>query len=365
VCAEAFPALAAPAWVAAADDAGEAVKFVGQAGVVCDTERVYAIGTLGGQTRVLAYRRRDGVCLWSAGAAALEASSWSSPAVDSKNGSVVVATGMFLVAFDAASGAVRWETELRRPVVNASPLVTGDRAGSDRAFITDSDGFGGSALLYCVNVDAFDSAANPFAPGEVVWTVGIGSASGSTPAYADGVVFLAGAGDGGVGAGRVMAFDAGAAEEPVPLWTFENVKSAGFFGGVGVSGGAVYAASYAFTGGRTSANLVKLDAATGVMAWSVGCNRTDSTPVAFGDRVVVSGGIGGFGSLPTVQVFRDLGASAEMEWDSAAATWQDLDHDGVIETGEYTPMGGWTHQPVVGAAGAARQAGGITQGGGQ
>lgn len=72
------------------------------------------------------------------------------------------------------------------------------------------------------------------------------------------------------------------------------------------------AASYSFTGGRTSANLVKLDALTGVMSWSVGCNRTASVPVYVeGGRVVVAGGLDGFGSIPTLQLFDDLGTSGD------------------------------------------------------
>jgi outer membrane protein assembly factor BamB len=347
------PSLAAPAWVASVDESGREIEFIGQAGVVCDAQRVYAVGRVDGESRVLAFAREDGACVWSAPAPQPHASSWSTPALDAGNGAVLVGLGESLIALDHATGAARWQAALQRPVVNASPLVTTDLGPADRAFITDSDGFGDSARLYCVNVDAFDAGANPYQLGEVVWSAAIGSAAGSTPAYSAGLVYIATAGPGGFGAGTVMAFDASSVSEPQPLWTFENVKDAGFFGGIAVAGGAVYTASYAFSGGRSSANLVRLDAATGTMAWSAGCNRTDSTPVVIGDgRIVVSGGIAGFGTLPTVQLFIDHGDSAEMLWDSAAATWQDADANGTIDPGEYVPMGGWMHQPLVGSPGS-------------
>lgn len=350
----ALPSIEAPTWLATTDENGAAAAFIGQAGVACDEDRVYALGRVGGSPVVLAFRRADGACEWSAPAEMPQVSSWATPAVDVEHGTVLVGAGSTLRAYDGASGAVKWSAALARPIVNASPLVTKDRGAVDRAFITDYDGFGDGARLYCVNVDGFDAGANPYQPGEVVWSAGIGSASGSTPAYDGERVFVATAGSGGIGAGWIMAFDAGAEEEPPRLWTLENVKAAGFHGGVCVAGGAVYAASYAFAGGRQSANVVKVDARTGGLVWSAGCNRTDATPAVVGDRVVVSGGIGGFGSVPTVQAFRDLGSSAEMLWDSASATWEDTDHDGKIDAGEYTPMGGWTHQPVVSVSGGGQ-----------
>jgi outer membrane protein assembly factor BamB len=363
-----FPSLVAPAWVASLDNQGRLVQFVGQSGVVCDPERVYALGETEGISYLLAYRKEDGGCVWTAPVPDPHVSSWSTPAVDEVNGAVLVGAGRRLITLDAATGMERWSVELEQPVVNASPLVTDDRGPADRVFITDYDGFGDNARLYCVNVDAFEAQTNPYEPGREVWSVGIGSAAGSTPAYADGVVYVVTAGPGGFGAGRVLAFDAGATAEPSPLWEFTNVKAVGFHGGVSVVDGAVYAASYSYFGGRTSANLVKLDAATGALAWSVGCNRTDTTPVVTTDgRVVVSGGLAGFGSLPTLQLFRDDGDSATMVWDSASATWDDVDGDGSIGGGEYLPIGGWTHQPVLSTAngGAVLLAGAIPTGGEQ
>jgi outer membrane protein assembly factor BamB len=342
--------LASVRWLRADDGNGNPIAFIGQAGVVTDGSHVYAVGRVNSAYRLFAIRISDGGIEWSQPVPAPYADSWSTPACDPPNGTVLVAAGRMLSAFDAATGAPRWQAPLARSVVNASPLVTTDRGPADRAFITDYDGLGGDASLYCINLDPL-SASNPFQPGQVLWSVPIGGSSGSTPAYSGGTVFVASVTDEtGLGPGRILAFDAGATAAPAPLWIADNPTGLPFFGGVSVSGGAVYAASYAFAGGQTAANLIKLDAATGALLWSTPCNRTDSTPIPLGDgRIVLCGGVIGFGSAPSIQLLHDDGASATMLWDTALDTWQDLNHNALMDPGEYLLVGGWTHLPLFAA----------------
>jgi len=112
---------------------------------------------------------------------------------------------------------------------------------------------------------------------------------------------------------------------------------------------AVYAASYAFYGGTTSANLMKIEANSGAVQWSVDANRTSAAPVVLGDgRVVLSTGLNGYGSVPAIQVFRDLQSSATLAWDSSLATWVDANANGLRDQGEFTSVGGWSNQIAVG-----------------
>jgi hypothetical protein len=110
----------------------------------------------------------------------------------------------------------------------------------------------------------------------------------------------------------------------------------------------VYAASYSLSGGQLAANLVKLDAATGAQLWSTPCNRTDSTPIPLpGNQVLLSSGIRGYGSAPSLELFADTGGSATLLWDSALDTWSDTNGNGVIDPGESLAVGSWTYQPIV------------------
>jgi outer membrane protein assembly factor BamB len=336
-------------WLAYHDPSGQAIAFVGQSGVVVEGARVYALGKSGGVDRLYAIRRDDGEVVWGAPVDPPYLGSWSTPAIDQGNGAVIGASGSAIRAFDRLTGAPRWQTPLPRPVVNASPLVTGEMGNRDRVFITDYDGFGASGRLHCINADPFDAALNPWQPGEIVWSVVLGGTSGNTPAWRAGVVYVASASDeSGLSGGMIRAFDAGATGPPPPLWEFENPAGSGFFGGVCVhaegTGVFVYGASYAFSGGQTAGRLVKVDALDGSLVWAVPCNRTSATPIPLGDgRIVLSGGTLGFGSMPSVELFADDGL---LLWDTALETWQDVNSNGVMEVGEFLLVGGWTHQPA-------------------
>ena len=350
-----------PAWILDQTDSGDPITFDLPTGVAADGARVYAVGLVDDDDALIAADRTDGSVAWTAPLVFGPASdSWSSPAVDTSNGTVLLAVDFDLLAFDAGTGAELWDCPLYNEVVNASPAVTGDLGPSDRAFIVDYDPnllFGGG-WLYCVNVDPFDAVLNPYQPGDIVWEAQLGGTSGNSPAYRNGVVFVSDTGTGGSTPGRIYAFDATATTTAPPLWTFTNTKNTGFYGGVAVreQGGqtSVYAASYSFYGGQTSANLVKLDATSGGLAWSVDSNRTDAVPIPMsGGRVVLSTGLisppgfPSYGTRPAVQLFRDHGSWAELEWDTTLATWDDTNHDGTIDDGEFLSLGGWTHQPVV------------------
>jgi hypothetical protein len=334
-------------WVAAEDELGRPISFDGQSGPVTRGERVYVLGRSGGQSRLFCVHAVTGLVAWGAPVPAGLFESWASPSIDAGNGTVLVAAGKYLTAIDATTGGQVWQRELDRNTAGAVPAVTTDRGAHDRAFITDYDGFGGSGKLYCVNVDAM-SPGNPYQPGDVVWSVVLGTTGANTPAYVDGVVYVASVSDAtGTSPGIVRAFDAAATTPPPPLWTFVNTIGEGFFGGVGVSLSAVYAASYAFAGGQFAANLVKLDRETGALRWSAACNRTDAIPVVLPDgSVVVSGGIPGFGSIPSLQRFRDDGSAGTLLWDSAIDSWFDANANQQMDPGEYIDVGGWTVQPA-------------------
>ncbi len=364
--------ISSPTWTFAADTSGNAITFVGQSGPVVSRDIVLAVGSITvasqKQYKLWAIDRRTGLQKWSASIAAPAFDSWSSPAIDLRTNTAVVASGSTVAAFDLTSGVVKWQTTLAAPIVNASPLLTsghgvGAQGGqwhgglglANRIFVTEYDGFGTDGSLTCINSDPYHAGANPHQPGAVLWSVPIGGSSGNTPAFANGMVYVATLGRSGFGAGQILAFRADATAARDPVWAFDNVIEEGFFGGVCVvpssnatnAPASIFAVSYAFSGARTSSNLVKLDAATGALRWSVGCNRTSATPIALPDgRIILSGGIRGFGSVPTIQVFKDQGTSATLLWDSAAATWVDTNGNGIMDLGEYTVLGGWSMQPA-------------------
>ena len=337
------------------DADGDPITFVGQSMPVTDAAHVYVLGASNGQAKIYAANRGDGSIAWESPIPAPFFDSFSSPTLDEANNAVVVASGFDVIAFDCSNGAEQWRTTLAMDIVNASPAITDDLGDADRLFITDYDGFGFvGGNLYCINVDPFDAATNPWQPGDIVWTVAMGDAtSGNSPAYHDGVVYAASAGGFfGRQPGKIRAWDATATTSPPALWTFTNSISEGFYGGVSVvddgSDTYVYGATYAFFGGLESANLVKINATTGQLAWSHPCNRTQSIPIPTGDgRVLLSTGYPGDGSVPSLQCFDDHGTHASLRWCTALSTWDDTNSNGFLELGEFLLMGGWTHQPIV------------------
>ncbi len=287
--------------------------------------------------RLIAFASSNGAREWDVDLVADVNSAWTSPVVDSRNQRVMVCVNRTVYAFDAYSGAPVWQTLLAKPVVSASPLVTTDLekngVPANRAFITDYTGFASGGSLLALNVDPRDAVNNPYDPGQVVWSASLDRTIGNSPAYEDGVVYACGVN------GRFKALEAidGSLIWQTDVSLAGYPPSSGFYGGVSVRDGGVFAAIYSFYGGENNSALFKLRASDGLLLWSTPCERTNSVPVVRADgRIYLCGGIAGdFGSFNKIQAFQDHGSSATMLWDTHAAS------GGALE------LGGWTHQPVL------------------
>ncbi len=356
-----IPTLTSPTWIASGDGTTTYIP-IAQTGLIVDRQQVYTLATnpaQPGSSFAVAYDRITGSFNWATPIPSPLLDSWSTPAIDIQHQQLIIAIGNQLIAIDAATGTQNWSTLINGIVVNASPVITSDLGHNDRAFITNYSLGGGSASkLTCINTDPFHATNNPFQPGEIVWQASlIGDSSGNTPAYTNGTVFLATASGSGSQAGLIHAFDATAMTAPSPLWTFSNTINAGFFSGVSIAKGHVYASSYSFSGLQFNSNTVKVNTYTGQLAWSVPTNRTDATPIVLpsGD-VIVSGGVPisssvalpFFGTLPSIQYIDETnGNSASVLWDSATDTLDDTNNNGYWDRGEsFLSLGGWTHQPI-------------------
>ncbi len=343
------PALLHTTWATTTDLNGEQLIFEGPSAPAGFDGRVYGYAKqltngIFTTSKLVAIDAACGDVVFESPLARGQFDSWSAPAVDAIHRTVIIGSGASLYAIDADDGSIVWETALLRTVVNASALIVGPN-NQRRIFITDFDGFGQSASLYFVNASAFDAVENPFQPGEIIWTESIGGASGATPAFTDdGLVVLAGINAPtdapGITNGHISVYDPAAPAGNRLAWRFQlssiGVVNEGFFGGVTINDGFVYAASYDINGSGNNSNLIKLDATDGSLAWSVACERTNAIPiVGDNDRVYISAGLDGFGSTPKVQAFDDLGASAALAWDTA------------VDSGFTLSVGGWTHQPVL------------------
>jgi len=344
-----------PRWVLSQTASGDPIQFVGPAGVAATTlphPRVFTAGVITGQTRAIAVDAETGEIVWTTPIPAFIFDSWASPTIDPTGGVVLYASGSSLTALRMTDGSLAWQANLNGPPVNVSPVVTRNLGARNRAFVSDYGGFGGPSWLYCINVAPHHPTFNPFEPGEIVWAAYIGSSTGGTPAYLDGVVYVCSTGTDFSGYGEIRAFNAKATEESEPIWTFTNPIAEGFFSGLTIretpGGPFIYAATYAFYGQLDSANLVKVHARTGQLAWSVPSNRTDSIPIVLDDgRVVLSTGIQGFGSVPMIQMFQDHTTHATQLWNTAQDTWNDLNNNGQLDPGEFLLVGGWTTHPIL------------------
>ncbi len=333
--------LSAKLWTCGVNGGGEPIAFEGPSSPVVFNGRVYAnarvySGATHSQNKLVCIDTATGHLEFETPIARAVSNSWSSPAVDARHGTVLIGSGNTVHAIDAASGGVTWATPLLRNIVNASPAIADDLEFG-RAFITDFDGAGTGGSLYCLNTSPYDAADNPYEPGEIVWIEPLGGTSGNSPAYVEGVVYVASVtstdSPGYPDVGQVYAFDVNAPESQRRRWSIGIGE--GFFGGVTVADGFVYAASYDAFGGQNNSTLVKIRASDGELMWTIATERTNSIPIIDGDRIYVSAGIPGFGSVPKVQAFADLGTSAVMLWDS------------FTDTSGALIVGGWTHQPVL------------------
>ena len=284
---------------------------------------------------VIAYDVFDGARRWATPIEKDLYDSWASPAVDVRNQTVLLGSGYRLFALDLETGAIEWERLLVRRIVNASPVVTSDLFNNDtlanRVFITDYDGYGSDARLYAINVDPYDPPNNPYDPGEIVWTELLPGASGNTPAYDEGVVYVTSVGC------VVKALDAQTGglvwENDVDFSGYPQYS--GFYAGLTIRDGHAYAASYVFYGTGNNSGLFKFDLTDGEIVWVAPCERTNSIPIVTDQgRIFLSAGIDGYGSATKIQAFQDHGDTATQLWDT------------YVDTGGGLIVGGWTHQPA-------------------
>ncbi|MBL8886908.1 MAG: hypothetical protein JNK16_09620 [Phycisphaerales bacterium] len=358
-----FPSLVSPAWTCSKDENNRTITFVARAGVAVGLHFVYTTGSVnepGGTTwKLFAISRRTGAIAWSLPIDAPELESTVTPAIDERGANVIASGGSSLYCVSLYAPTLRWSTQLDNPIVNASPVIARSWRGTGRLFITDYDGFGDAASLYSISLDP-PSASNPHQPGDILWAAPIGASSGNSPAYDANTdrVFVAAVGLYASNPGKIFAFPAHAPGDntgtpPVPLWTFTNPTSNGFFGSLSLdaSNDAIDAATYGFSGSTSSGNLVRIRASTGAQQWSVTCNRSASIPIRLpGNRLALSTGIQGFGSVPSLQIFSSTASSASLLWSSHTRTWSDSNHNSIIDSGEFTPAGGWNTQPIYSSA---------------
>jgi len=353
----------APAWITSTDEHGRPFAAIAAQTPTFDDQRVYISARVttqaGPQWRLLAVERSGGTATWSSPISPPLVDSFSSATVDSNRGQVIIASGRDVVCFDAQSGAQTWSRRLARNVVNASPVIADDVEGRARAFITDYDGFGQAASLYCINIDEH-SDDNPFDPGEVIWSVLIGGASGATPAFlpacdgGTGLVYVATRGEPSFVPGTILAFDAYANNSPSPAFITHNAIDEGFYGTISIEPPSnqsvhptLYAVSYEFYGGLASANLIAVDGVTGSVRWSMPSNRGASAPVLLGNgRIAVSAGVQGYGTLPSVALYLDRKDHALELWNIVRDSWTDHNNDHVIDPDECDSVGLWSYQPI-------------------
>lgn len=346
------------AWMAAPVIEPTALEeFVFRSGVVVHDDRVivtarrYEDDGFGGfehtSNVVICYDAANGERLWDTpiDADVFGLDSRATPAIDVRNGTVIVASHFSVYAIALADGAVVWERVLPKVLVNASPTVSGDleRGGvpANRVFITDYTGGATSGGgLYAINTSPFDATGNPYQPGDIVWQENtLAGTSGNTVAYGGGYVYVATTG------GIIRRYEAicGGTCGQLPTFDWETdtliaqvQPSAGFYGGVMLHGNHLYAAGYTFFGSGNTSRLFKIAAGTGELVWEHPCERTTAMPIVTEDGTVfLSAGIDGFGSAVKIQAFHDNGATATLLWDSHSDTAGGL------------TVGGWTHQPMM------------------
>lgn len=332
------------AWVAWEDPLapGYYAEYIGPsspavyAGKVFTNARYYDESGTFTNNQIIAHDAETGESIWATVIKKGVLDSWASPCVDPANNAVLIGSSNIVYSLDADTGDINWSTQLNRTIVNASLCIASD-AGAGRAFITDYDGYGNSASLHCINLGVF-TANNQYEPGEIIWSDTIGGASGNTPAYRDGVVYVTSirstdhvwTSNNTDPGGTIYAYDANA-DTPVKLWQLTSSEFDGFFGGLVItSQGYIYAANYDLYGLQDNSALCKVDCDDGSIVWVAQVERTETVPVVIGDKIYISGGIGGWGSRPKVQCYQDLG-------DAAVKLW---------ETPSEIVIGGWTNQPV-------------------
>ncbi|MDD5063701.1 MAG: PQQ-binding-like beta-propeller repeat protein [Phycisphaerae bacterium] len=275
-------------------------------------------------SQIIAYDANSGQVLWWTVIDKGELSSWSTPCIDEKHNTVLIGSGNKVFALDAQSGVQKWSTPLDQNVVNASVCVATDIPHA-RAFITDYAPFDETGKLYCINLDE-SGPGNPYQPGQIVWSQALGYTCGNTPAYRNGVIYVATLGENYQG--TIRAYDA-TLSYPMQLWGFINPDYEGFCGGVVVTkGGFLYAVTYNFYPevSEDNSTLFKINCTNGSVIWTTKIQATDCVPIVVGDKIYISGGYG----YPKIEAYYDYGDTATKLW----------------ETDSDLSVGGWDNQPV-------------------
>ncbi len=349
-------ALLTPAWTFPDSDptVPSTLTWVGFASPVVEGNLVYALTRQNSAhpAQLFAVNRTTGLKAWSADLPNLASDSWSSPTIDPVHRTILVPAANRVLCFDLTTGTPRWTTTLDRPVVNATIAVTTDLPQRQRALITTYEGFytgGDGASLVSINTSP-RSPTNPHDPGGIVWSIPLhAGASGATPAYHRARAYIATAGDFDLQSpGSVLAFDI-RQDNPdhAHLWRTDLTGNDAFFGGLAIRNNHLYAATYDFYGDTTSARLIKLDATTGNIIWSTPANRTETIPVPLEDNtVLLSTGLLGFGSIPTLERFDQSTTPPALAASTAHDTWNDNGNN-ILEPGEFDIIGGWSLQPHV------------------
>jgi len=323
------------------------VEFEGATGVVVYNGKVYAYakyfepneqsptGFDYTHSQIIAYDANSGQILWATAIDKAIWDSWSTPCVDTKHNTVLIGSGDKVFCLDAQSGTQKWATQLDKFVINASVCTALDIPYA-RAFITDYDGFGTSGELYCINLDPNDSN-NPYEPGDIVWSAVLGTTSGNTSAYKNGVVYTASIKGTANTYGAIHAYDATAEPNPIKLWEITDPNFEGFTGGVTVTKeGFLYAVNYDWADqNEDNSGFCKIDCNDGSIVWITQTERTSTMPVVVGDKIYISGGIADdppwfSGSRPKVTAYQDIGSSVVKLW----------------ETPSGLGVGGWMKQPA-------------------
>ncbi len=336
------------AWIADEDpqDPNFYVEFEGATGPVVYNEMVYAYakyfepnedsptGFDYTHSQVVGYDCNSGEIEWATVIDKAIWDSWSTPCIDTKHNTVLIGSGYKVFALDANSGAQLWATQLDSFIVNASVCAAVDISDA-RAFITDFDGSGTTGKLYCINLDA-NEPNNRYEPGEIVWSAVLGATIGNSPAYKDGVVYVASVKATTNTTGTIYAYDA-EANTAIELWQCTDPNFEGFTGGVTVTKeGFLYAATYDWAQeSEDNSALCKIDSSDGSIVWITQTERTSAMPVVVGNKIYISGGIADdpplfSGSRPKVSAYHDLGTSVVKLWETPAGLG----------------VGGWIKQPA-------------------
>ncbi len=285
---------------------------------------------------IIALDSRTGALQWKTLVGAPQMGSWASPTLDISTGSIIIGSGERSVkCLNASDGSLRWNVTLEKSVVNATAAV-----GSGKVYITDYDGFGTSGILYAINNNPNDNIPD----GTIDWQYKIGGASGSTPTYHNGVVYVGSINDGSGGSGwpnargQIYAFDAYSGTKKWQI-ALPNDSSAGNpFGGLAYYDGKLYVGTYEFYGNDESAGLYSIDAADGSVEMSTLANRSDTIPLVWqrddGSKIVIySGGIEGYGTHQELQFFDENSG--------------DLLGKSSIESDGKGWIGNWTYEPAI------------------